>query len=154
MIACFFVLAYGDSDAQNVLAPNIVTVVDSVVFPSNMINLFKTTDIKDLKVGKNEKYPDGALYITLKDPTIVPALKKGKVLSLKDIADKYVSPADKGKPIIYVLDNRLLTDTAHISISAEHYYGVEIHKASETRYFKQVLPNVLLLMISTIRTIK
>ena len=152
---CLLVSAYINSNGQRVLQPNIVTLVDSVIVPSNMVSLLGTSrNIQDLKINRSEKYPDGAVYITLKDRSIVPELKKARLLSLGEITDKHVSPTDKGKPILYVLDGKLLADTANIRLSAAHYFGVEIYKASETRYFKQALPNVLLLMISTIETIK
>jgi len=147
------VLAFGFTGiiAQVRINPNPAILVDSVFVPYNMISVLDSigpNNIKELRVDKSDKkYPNGAIYVTLKGA--VPQSLKGPYISLQEITNKNISAADKGKPVIYVLDGKLLTDTTYVRLPVQRPQVVTVYKASETPYFSTAMPNALLLMIST-----
>lgn len=94
-------------------------------------------------------YPNGALFISLKDHSILTRLQQDKWLSLSDIASKSIADTGKAKPVLYILNDKLLTDTTGIKIPSICIAGVSLIRASETAYFKTALPDALILMIST-----
>ncbi|WPU93469.1 hypothetical protein SNE25_29570 [Mucilaginibacter sabulilitoris] len=123
--------------------------LDSVKVSNEYITYLNPDEISDVHVDKNEKYPNGALFISLKDHSIVGKLLKDKLLSLNDIRSANTAKADRHKAVIYIIDDKLLTDTANVRIPAMFVKNVSVVKAAETPYFKTALPNVLLMRIST-----
>jgi hypothetical protein len=115
----------------------------------NYITYLNPDDISAVHVDKDVKYPNGAVFISFKDHTLVDKLLKDKILSLNDIRNANVAKADMRKPVIYLIDDKLLTDTANVRIPSMLVRYVTVVKAAETAYFKTALPNVLLMRIST-----
>jgi hypothetical protein len=131
--------------------PSPVYFIDSVkTDPSEpYYNYINANDIASINVSRDPGYPNGAIFITLKDHNIITKLRQDKLLSLSDIAKTNIPAADIRKPVLYLLDDKLLTDTVGVRIPSTFVKKVTITKASETAYFKTALPNVLLMMIST-----
>ena len=154
----FFVLlmlAFIGSKAQHAAnEPKPVIIVDSVQIPYNSLSQINPQSIQSVNVLRTAKYPDGAIYIALKDHNQTQQILKSKKLSLQDLADKYVPKEDKGKPILYVFNRELVTDTSNVHILSDLYYSVGIMKAGDSPYFKRVFPKALLLMVSTTIQIK
>jgi hypothetical protein len=124
--------------------------IDSVKIDDSYINYLDPNDIALLTVGKdNPLYPNGAIYITLKDHSIANRLLQDKLLSLNNIWEANISGADKHKPVLYLVDDKLLTDTVGVRIPSAFVRNVTVVKAAETAYFRTALPNVLLMRIST-----
>ncbi|MEO8884965.1 MAG: hypothetical protein ABI367_02810 [Mucilaginibacter sp.] len=145
--------AFISSRAQHIAKPHPVIMVDSVQMDYNTLALMDPQEINSMNIPHDPKYPDGIIYITLKDHSTLQTLLMSKRLSLQNLADKYIAKADKGKPIIYMLNGTLITDTANVRVLAERYYNVQVTKASEMPYFKKAFPNMLLLKVSTHRSI-
>lgn len=136
------------SPAVNQIKPPLYF-LDSVQISSEYITYLNPEDISDVHVNKDQKYPNGAVFISLKDHSTVGKLLKDKLLSLYDILNLNTAKADRHKPVIYIIDEKLLTDTANVRIPAMFIKNVSVVKAAETPYFKTALPNVLLMRIST-----
>lgn len=126
--------------------------IDSVPIPYNSLSQINPQTIKSINIQKDNA--GGVVYITLKDSTQVGKILKSKKLSLQDLADKYVSKEDKGRPILYVMNRELVTDTSNVRILADLYHSVGVMKAGDSPYFKKAFPKALLLMISTTIQIK
>lgn len=126
--------------------------IDSVPMPYNSFSQINPQTIKSVYIQKNNA--GGVIYITLKDSTEVGKVLKSKKLSLQDLADKYVSKEDKGRPILYVMNRELVTDTSDVRILADLYYSIGVVKAKDSPYFKKAFPKALLLMINTTIQIK
>ena len=156
LFTLLLILAFGFSKAQlsgRVSSLNSVIFVDSVKMEFNTLNDLDTSVIRSMNtVNKNSMYD--TVYVTLKDHNYIKNLKRAKKLSLKELTDTHITKADKGKPIIYIMDNWLLTDTAGVSISTEKFYAVKVTKAIETPYLKQAFPQALLFEIFTIINIR
>ena len=106
---------------------------------------FKTMNIEK----KDNKYPGGSIYITLKDHNRLAELMNDKLLSLKQIAYTHVDIAERDKKILYLINDVLLTDTTNVSIPSKYIKKVDVVPAGNMPYFKTAMPNVLLLKIST-----
>ena len=151
ILAAIFLLPFISAKAQNVSKPAPTIIVDSVEISMKAFELFDSNDIKDVRVERKSKYPNGVIYITLKDHNVLLNFLTSKKLSLQDLTTMHLSKEDKGKPIIYLMNGKLLTDTTDVIIMADRYYNVTITKAAETPYFKQAIPNVLIMMVSTVK---
>jgi hypothetical protein len=124
--------------------------LDSVKIDNAYLTYLNPDDIAAVNVYKDAKlYPNGAVFIALKDHTIVNKLLNDKLLSLNDIFKANVHEPDRRKPVVYLINDELLTDTSNIRIPSIFVKYVTIVKASETPYFKTALPNILLMKIST-----
>ncbi|QJD95138.1 hypothetical protein HH214_04220 [Mucilaginibacter robiniae] len=124
--------------------------VDSVqINEANMplVEHIAPQEIASLQIGNNPKYPQGSIYITLKDHSLLDKLLKDKLLTLADITEKNM-PGQK-KQIIYLVDNKMLTDTSGIRIPSNYVKNVKVVKANETPYFKTTFPKAVIVMIST-----
>jgi hypothetical protein len=130
---------------------NPVYFIDSVKINAGepYLNYINPNDIASLNINRDPIYPNGAVFITLKDHNTFTKLRQDKLLSLNDIAKTNIPATDKRKPVLYLLDDKLLTDTAGVRIPFTFVKKVTIIKAAETPYFKTALPNVLLMMITT-----
>ena len=126
-----------------------VFMIDSIRVNKAYFDYMNANDIASFYEFRNEQYPDGILYITTKNPAEMLKYLQSPLVSLNDITKTNVPKADRKKPILYLLDNKLLTDTADVLIPSIRVLRVHIVKAAETAYFKTTLPNVLLMMIST-----
>ncbi len=131
----------------NTAKPTIM--VDSVQVPYNSLGQINPQSINTVVVLKNKQFPDGVIYITLKDPKQMQTILKSKKFSLQDLANKYIEKADKGKPILYIMNHDLVTDTSNFRILSDLYYSVAVVKAKDSPYFKKAFPNTVLLMVST-----
>jgi hypothetical protein len=99
---------------------------------------------------KDAQDPDNAkVYFTLHDHSKFETLSRSPLLSLNDISKVHLTGTERSKPILYILDGKLLTDTVAVRIPSICVRNVTIVKAAETSYLKTVLPDALLLMIST-----
>lgn len=156
LVTLLLILAFGFSQAQlsgRVRSVNSVIFVDSVKMEFNTLNDLDTSVIRSMNiVNKNAMYD--TVYVTLKDHNYIKNLKRAKKLSIKELTDTHITKTDKGKPIIYIMNNWLLTDTAGVSISTEKFYTVKVTKATETPYLKQAFPEALLFKIFTIINIR
>jgi hypothetical protein len=138
-----------DPRAKNAKMP--VVFIDSVQMDAtnNYLMCIEAKQIADLKVSNGGKYPNGAMFIKLKDHKLLKELMNDKQLSLHDIVKARVEPSEFSKPVIYFLNDKLLTDTARIRIPATRVYAVTITRAAETAYFKTAFPKSLIVTIST-----
>jgi hypothetical protein len=124
-------------------------VIDSVKFSENILTYIGPNAISSLDVNKDSKYPNGVIWIKLKDHAILEKLLNDKWLSLSDIAKENLESIERNKPVLYLLNGKLLTDTTGIRIPSLCLGKILVTKASETNYLKTVLPNVLIMMITT-----
>lgn len=114
-----------------------------------LLNFINPNDIASINVNKDKQYPNGAIFIKLKDHNILTKILEDKPLSIKDIWKANIPEAEKRRTVLYMLDDKLLTDTAAVRIPSMFVKKVTVVKASEMPYFKTALPNVLLMRIST-----
>ena len=149
-------LAFAIGKAQNSITASVARsmesvaiVVDSVEVAQNSLNLIDPQSIKKIDVVRNSKYPGGVLYITLKDHSLLAKLSKEKPVSLAQITDSEITAEDKKRPRIYILDNRLVTDTSAIRIQPSQYHHIRIIPASDAPYFKTTFPNAILVIVTT-----
>ncbi len=140
--------------AQSLVSSKPIIMVDSITMPHNILTFIKPEDIKAVHVEKSKDYADGIIYVAMKDHQVLLDLLKGKMLSLNDLKNTYVPAADRKKPILYVMDFKLLTDTAGIRIPSAHYHKVNVFKGEDSPYFKTVLPNALIVTINTVLMIQ
>lgn len=150
ILIALLMLAFISSGAQhidNVAKPAIM--LDSVQMPYNSINQLNPSTVKSMNTTRNNKFPDGVIYMTLKDPSEVQTILKSKQLSLQQLADKYIEKADKGKPILYVMNDKLVTDTSNVRILSDGPYNITVLNAKYLPYFKTAFPKALLLMVQT-----
>lgn len=138
--------AYGFAQTKSASMPAIV--VDSMLVDINYANYLPPHDIVNIDVRSKEKFPNGVIYVTSKDKQKTLKLLKSPLLSLKDIVKAKVASVDLSKPIIFLLDGALLTDTTNVRIPSLAVYSVEL-AGEDAPYFKTALPNVLLLKIAT-----
>jgi hypothetical protein len=127
-------------------------IIDSVYLTAGKlyIDFIGPQQIASINVIKHSVlYPDGAIAITLKDHNILTRLQKDKWLSLNDIAVKNGVNFNKNQPVLYILNDKLLMDTTAIRIPSICIANMSLIRAAETAYFKTVLPDALILMIST-----
>ncbi len=139
--------ACGFAQTHSVAQPAIY--VDSMMVNINYMNYMHADDILSVDVQRKAEFPDGVIYITTKDKQKTQNLLKSPLLSLKDIVKANIAPGKQSKPIVFLLDGALLTDTANVRIPSLAIYSVKVASADEAPYFKTALPNVLLLKIAT-----
>jgi hypothetical protein len=154
LITLLLVGAFASSNAQQIpqlngqiMPSHPIVIVDSVPMEFNTLKVLDTALIKSMNVVNNS-YP-GIVYITLKDHNSIKNLTRAKKLSLKQLTDAHVAKADKRRPIIYLMDHVLVTDTTGIRIPTEKFYSIQVIKAADTPYLKQAFPDALLLTVST-----
>ena len=124
--------------------------VDSVLVDSSYYKFLNTNYIENIDIKRTSAaFPGGIIYITTKDKPKTDSLLKSPLKSLADIVKQYVPSSAKSKPIIFLLDGAMLTDTANVRIPALAIRGVTIKKAADIPYFKTALPNIIMMMIST-----
>ena len=155
IITALLILAFLGSKAQHIdnqVKP--VVMIDSVPIPYNSLSQIDPQTIASVNIQKDKMYPGGVIYITLKDSTQAGKILKSKKLSLQDLADKYIPKEDKGRPILFVMNRELVTDTSNVRIFSDLYYSVGVVKAEDSPYFKNAFPKALLLMVSTYISIK
>lgn len=160
LIAAFLILTYLNSNAQKlnlldgrIRSSHAIIFVDSVKMEFNTFNVLDTTVIKSVNIVNKNSYTD-TVYITLKDHNYIKNLTWAKNLSLKELTNMNIAKADRGKPIIYIMNHILLTDTTGVRIPSEKFYSVKITKATEIPYFKQTFPDALLINIETVIYVK
>ena len=138
--------------------PHLRSVKDAPVFVDSVeldkghsiLNFIETSEIADIKViGPGEKFKNGAMYIMLKDPGLLNRLMQEKQLSLMEIMKAKVTPEEVTRPVVYILNDKIVTDTAGIRTPASRVYNVDVIRASETAYFKTAFPSALIVNIST-----
>ena len=153
IMTALLILAFISSRAQHIdNKVNPIIMIDSIPMPYNILSQINPQTIASVNIQKDNA--GGVIYITLKDSTQIEKILKSKKLSLQDLADKYVSKEDKGRPILYVMNRELVTDTSNVRILADLYYSIGVVKAKDSPYFKKAFPKALLLMISTTISIK
>jgi hypothetical protein len=91
-----------------------VWIIDSVKVSAMDLNYIDPNEIANINIVKNAQYPDGAIYVTLKDHSLFTKLFQLPLLSLSDISKANIPAAKIHKPVIYILDDKVLTDTALI----------------------------------------
>jgi len=124
-------------------------IIDSVQVSGNWLNYLDPNDIANIDIRKDSKYPQGVGSITLKDHKLLFKILSTAPLSLGAIADTYITISDKHKPILFLLNDKLLTDTSGVIIPDICLEKIVIAKASQLPYFKTTLPDALLMMITT-----
>ena len=136
--------------ARQLLTPKPVYLIDSIKVDERYLKYIDPEEIASLNVFKDAlNYHDGAVFIQLKEKGLLERLMHSKWLSLGEIAGQNIKVADKQKPVLYLVDEKLLTDTSNVRIPVICLNKVSIVKASETEYFKTALPDVLIMMIAT-----
>ena len=147
--------------AQSVLYPNpreqrpsqVIYLVDSIKMDSNInmsyLSYLNPNDILNISLGKNPPYINGAVYITLKNHQSLIDFLKDKPISLSEISKANLSEAKRTQPILYFLDDKLVTDTTNIRLPSKRVTSVTVIEADEMPYFKTTFPNALVLLIST-----
>jgi hypothetical protein len=132
-----------DPHEKNVKWP--VIFIDSVRMDSinNYLMFIDAKQIADLRIANDGKYPNGAMFIKLKNHKLLEELMNDKQLSPYDIVKGYVQPLDFYAPVIYILNDKLLTDTARIRIPASKVHTVTVTHAAETAYFKRAFRDPL-----------
>ncbi|RYY36818.1 MAG: hypothetical protein EOP46_05015 [Sphingobacteriaceae bacterium] len=123
--------------------------VDSVKISQSYFRLINADDIESINVSKDKKYPNGAIYIALKDKTKLNKLLQQKLLSLNDFAKAALKVSSTDKQIVYMLDDKLITDTTGISIPATYLEQVKILTPQEAPYFHTTFPKALIMKISS-----
>jgi hypothetical protein len=149
MLCSITVIAQTKKEPVNPSPAEPVFMIDSVKTAKAYFEYLDSNDIASFNVFKNQQYPDGVVYATLKDHNMALKLLRSPLLSLNDIAKANVPQAERSKPVLFMVDDKLLTDTAGVRIPSFFVYHVKVTKATETAYFKTALPDVLLMMIST-----
>jgi hypothetical protein len=146
---------------QSVLYPSpreqrpsrVIYFVDSIKMDSNInmsyLSYLNPNDILNISIGKNPPYINGAVYITLKNHQSLIDFLRDKPISLSEISKSNLSEAKRMQPIIYFLDDKLITDTTNIRLPSKRVTGVILIDANEMPYFKTTFPNALVLLIST-----
>lgn len=125
-----------------------IYIIDSVkINPGIYFKCFDFSDVFNIKV--NEQDTKIVISGSFTDPALFSKLVQSKLLSLNEITNTNLGEFNRTNPILYILNDKLLTDTTGVRIPAMCLTKVTVLKASETAYFKIALPNVLLLMIST-----
>ncbi|WP_147321979.1 hypothetical protein [Mucilaginibacter conchicola] len=125
-------------------------VVDSIAKDMDIyVDFIDPKDIENVRRKKDLKYPDGVIFITLKNHKKLTDLINDRLISLKEIADVNIAMADKKKPLLYIMDDKILTDTNRVRIPSKHFYKVDVIKASDLPYFKVAMPELLILKIIT-----
>jgi hypothetical protein len=131
------------------MAEDAVYMVDSVKVNRSLVNYLDLNQVLDISTNKSAEYPKGLIFIKLKNVIVFEMLLHDKFLSLNDITNKYISETEKHKPVLYLLDKELLTDTAGIRIPEMCLANITVAKASETPYFKTAFPGISIMMITT-----
>jgi len=102
-------------------------------------------DIMDVKVKKGVDSINkisGKIYITLNHPH--------HFITIDELTRKFIPNFDsKKQPIIYAIDEKLLTDVANIVFDINYIKDVTILKGSQIKYFKGTLPKSIVFMIDT-----
>lgn len=151
-IVLLFAFAIGKAQTNPIArisnyAGNPTFIVDSIEVGQNALNNINPNNIQNINVIRNAKYPNGAIYVTLKNPRALAAASK--MVSLQQLTDEQIPAEDKSKTRIYLLDDRLITDTTNLRIDVNAYHNVRIMPAANAPYFKTAMPNTLLIIIST-----
>lgn len=123
--------------------------VDSVMVSEYYFKSIQPNDILRVDVKRAKEFPNGVIYITTKNKQKTEKLLKSPLLSLGNIAKANILGSQKSRPIIFLLDGAMLTDTANIRIPSLSITGVTVNEAANTPYFKTALPDVIILMVST-----
>lgn len=146
-----FTASAQDSKPLDAKIPPPAYFIDSIKVndASPYLTYMNPDEIANVHIDKDKTYPHGAIFITLKDHRKLAEMLQDKLLSISDITKANISPSEKNNQVIYLLDDKLLTDTAGIRVPSKFVRQVTLIKANETAYFKTALPNVLLMKIST-----
>lgn len=121
--------------------------IDSFKVSDVYIMYIDPVDVYNVNTKRNKEYPNGVIYVTLKDHKILSKLLVSKLLSLKDITNTYV--IKKEKPIIFLLNKELVTDTTGVRIPEICLGNITVAEADQMPYFKTTFPNALIMMITT-----
>lgn len=125
-------------------------IIDSALVNENYFKYLLAEDIARVDVKRDEaEFKDGVIYITTKNKLKTDSLLKSPLRSLKDIVKANIPLQAKQKPIIFLLDGVLLTDTLNVHIPALAIRKVTIKKSADMPYFKTALPKVIMLIIAT-----
>ena len=118
--------------------------VDSVRVKS--IPIINANDIIDLKVygGRDSiNKTHGKIYITLKK-------RSYHFITIEDLTKRAIPNFDKKtQPVIYLVDDKLITDTAGMTFEITHIRNVEVVDGSNIKAFQGLLSNVILIRINT-----
>ena len=128
---------------------SIAFMLDSTLVDQNYIHYLDSYEINDINIFKNTRYPKGVIYMKLKNHALLSRMLNSKLLAFSDIRNKYMASDDTHKPVIYLLDKELVTDTTKRRIPEMCLAHVTVAKASEMPYFKTAMPDVLIMMITT-----
>jgi hypothetical protein len=114
--------------------------IDSVKigFPLTWMN---PQNIAAISVSQgNETHPNGSIYLTWKTPHPV-------FFSLADVSD--ADPTLKGKPIFYIIDDSLISDTTNVRIEAANIFQVHRLDSPHVRYLPKDTGPLTLVLIET-----
>ena len=126
-----------------------VYIIDSIKVTKNILNYINPNDIDSINVSRSLKYPKGAILIKLKNHSTLLKIINDKWLSLNDIyLNKAGKSADFKHPVLFFLNNELVTDTTDIRIPSACLYNVTITPASEIPYLRIAFPNAITMYVS------
>lgn len=110
----------------------------------------KPDSIKEIHViKKDDEHPNGAIYISLKNPDYLKSMLADKLLSIKDILRLKGIAVRKNQSLVYVWDGKLLTDTSNVRVPESYLRSVRLTPAVNMPYFKTALPNTSVVTIFT-----
>ncbi|MCD8741078.1 hypothetical protein LT679_10735 [Mucilaginibacter roseus] len=124
--------------------------VDGTIVNRAYFDFIKPDSIKEIHVIKtDDEHPNGAVYITLNNPAFLKRILADKLLSIKDILRIKGIAVKNKQPVIYVWDDKLLTDTANVRVPESYLRSVKLTPAANMPYFKTALPNTSVVTIFT-----
>ncbi|MCC8410620.1 hypothetical protein LJ707_16880 [Mucilaginibacter sp. UR6-1] len=124
--------------------------VQGTVINRAYFDFIKPDSIKEIHVIKtDDKHPNGAIYITLNNPEYLKRMLADRLLSIKDILRVKGITVKSKQPVIYVWNDKLLTDTANVRVPESYLRSVRLTPAVNMPYFKTALPNTSVVTIIT-----
>ncbi|MBS1530667.1 MAG: hypothetical protein JSU01_10190 [Bacteroidetes bacterium] len=118
--------------------------VDSVRAKSmSYIDPKDITDIKIFSGIDSVNKTKGKIYVTLKKHSY-------HLITIEELTKRAIPNFDsKTEPIIYFVDDKLVTDTTGLKFEITHIRDVEVIDGSQIKAFKGLLSNIIVLKINT-----
>lgn len=148
--AYLLILANGALAQTNQPSNKPLYYVEGTIINHTYFDFIQPDSIKEIHViKKDDEHPNGAIYISLKNPDYLKRILADKLLSIKDILLKKGIKAKKNQSLIFFLDGNLLTDTTNVRVPENYLGSVNLIPAANMPYFKTALPNTSLIYVNT-----
>lgn len=149
-VICLLISASSTFAQSHQPANNPAYYVEGTTINRAYFAFIKPDSIEEIHViKKDDEHPNGAIYISLKNPGYLKTMLADKLLSVKDILRLKGISVKKNQSLIYVWDDKLLTDTANVRVPESYLRSVKITPAANMPYFKTALPNTSVVTIFT-----